>query len=193
MREALFTCVIGLFIGACVTSTLIGMNSELYKCDPMKSDQLVKLPGWDNAWQVTKECSAAHPEEVSIAMKIFYMHWLEMFGDSSQVVKVNLHRMMIFWGNQFKVTSGYTIDGSYRKNLRAQGLTQTKGMIWVKKSPETKICESSLTHELVHASIWALKIIDGDPDHLGKKYRGWTIDHSALVQNVKTELCRLGI
>ena len=193
MKKILLTVVFGVFLFACATSSLIGINSELYKCDPMKGEQLVKLPGWGNAWQVTKECSVAQPEEVSIAMKIFYMHWVEMFGDRSQRVKTNLHQMMILWGDVFRTASGYTIDGIYRKDLKAQGLTHTKGMIWVKKDSHTMICKSSLVHELVHASIWTLKLTDGDPDHLGKKYRGWTVDHSALVQNVREELCRLGL
>ena len=67
------------------------------------------------------------------------------------------------------------------------------GMIWVKVATNELICETSLVHELVHASIWALKGTDGDPDHLGSQHYGWTIEHQVLIQEVNEDLCRLGI
>ena len=85
------------------------------------------------------------------------------------------------------------MDGSYRRDVRVIGITHTKSTVWVKKDNKTKICNSSLTHELVHASIWAIKETDADPDHLGDKYVGWTVDHSAMIDTIKAELCLLGI
>lgn len=178
---------------SCTASGTLRGGNALYTCNSSKDKQLVKLPGWENAWHVTPECSTADPIQVSIAMKIFYMHWLDMFGDPLNLIKKNLHKMMILWGEKVRSTRGYRMDGTYRDNLRAIGIAHTKGTIWVKKDRETQICRSSLIHELVHASIWVLKGTDGDPDHLGGKYAGWTVDHSALIETVKQELCHLGI
>ena len=143
--------------------------------------------------QTVDGCSVAAPEKVSIAMKIFYLHWLENFGDAGDRVHSAVDNVMVLWGRDLKTASGYRMDGSYRTNLRVQGIAHTKGVIWVRKPVDSLICETSLVHELVHIAIWANKNTDGDPDHLGSKYLGWTIDHSALVQNVDEELCRLGI
>ena len=186
--------IAGLYNLSCTHKNILSeMGSQLYKCSPEKERQLVKLPGWKNAWHITNTCDVANPADVSISMKIFYIHWLEKFGDPVGRIKKNLNSIMIMWGDKLKTASGYRMDGSYSKKLKAQGITYTKGTIWVKKLADKKICRSSLTHELVHAAIWTMKITDGDPDHLGEKYAGWTIEHSALIENVKEELCALGI
>lgn len=192
-RRAVVSLMI-LLICSCTSSGLMrDSREELYKCKSNAGQQLIKLPGWENAWQVAPNCKVAEPIQVSIAMKIFYMHWLDVFGDPLREVKNNLHTVMILWGDKIKTTAGYRMDGSYNRNIRAIGIAHTKGTIWIKKDANDKICKSSLIHELVHISIWVLKGTDGDPDHLGDKYAGWTVDHSALIETVKDELCRLGV
>ena len=89
--------------------------------------------------------------------------------------------------------NAYDIGGKYASKASASGLALTPGMIWVKTKPGEPICETSLVHELVHIAIWSLKGTDADPDHLGPKYSGWTVDHSALIQRVNNQLCRLGV
>jgi len=190
LKALIFITILGLYLESCAT---VPSKYKAYRCDPWEGEQSIRLPGWDNAWHTTMNCSVANPTEVSIAMKVFYLQWIEAFGDPERIVKENLHRLLIVWGNELKEVNGYSIDGTYRTHLKAQGLAHTKGLVWVMKDSSTKICDSSLVHELVHVSIWVLKETDGDPDHLGKKYDGWTVDHSALIQNVNNELCLLGI
>jgi len=187
------TCI-GLCTGSCASNgIIIDAEARLYTCNSMGGRQLVKLPGWKNSWHVVDSCQVATSAEVSIAMKIFYMHWLENFGDPFGRVKNNLHQIMILWGDEYKIISGYSMDGRYVQNVKVQGLAYTKGTVWVKKTLNARICRTSLIHELVHASIWTLKETDGDPDHLGGKYVGWTIHHSALIETIKRELCHLEI
>ena len=179
--------------GCSLMSRTTRTDTQLYLCDPGKGEQMVKLPGWESAWQIVNGCDVARATSVSIAMKIFYLHWLENFGDYSGRVEESLQMLMVMWGTEFKTTAGYRMDGTYGTKLKAQGLAHSKSTIWVKKSPGTPICKTSLVHELVHIAIWANKRTDGDPDHLGGKYLGWTVDHSAMIDAVKRELCRLEI
>ena len=166
---------------------------QIYLCDPSKGEQLVKLVGWEDAWQTVDGCSVTKPTETSIVMKIFYLHWLENFGDRTGRVEATLHKLMVLWGRDLKTTSGYRMDGTYGRDIKARGIAHTKSIIWVRRPLSSKVCETSLVHELVHIAIWSKKGTHGDPDHLGGKYLGWTVDHSAFIQNVNQELCRLGI
>ena len=195
MRRLLLICLFSILAGSCATpSLLIGVNPEIYRCDPWKGEQLVRMPGWSNAWHMTSHCSIADPAKAAISMKIFYLHWVETFGDPGKRVWKNLDSILIMWGPESKeVHSGYDLSGNFLTGVRAKGIAHSKGTIWVKKDTFDLMCESSLIHELAHASIWAIKLTDGDPDHLGNRYKGWTVDHSALVQNVREELCLLDI
>jgi len=192
VKVASVLCFVVLFTGC---ASLYGSDprQRLYTCDPWKGEQLVKLPGWDDAWQTVKSCSTAPPEKVSIAMKVFYLYWLETFGDRYNRVSVSMNKLMVLWGEEPRTVSGYRTDGSYGTNLSVQGMAHTKSIVWIKKDRDSRICDTSLVHELVHIAIWAGKGTDGDPDHLGSRYLGWTVNHSALVQKVNEELCRLKI
>jgi hypothetical protein len=178
---------------SCASSSRIA-GPRSYLCDPGKGEQMVKIPGWRQAWQTVGDCDIANAAEVSVAMKVFYLYWLETFDDPFGDVRENLHSVMVMWGRESKsVHAGYSMDGTYKKNIKARGIAHSKGTIWVKRTEDMMLCETSLTHELMHISIWTLKGTNGDPDHLGGKYSGWTVDHSAMVDTVKAELCRLGI
>jgi hypothetical protein len=125
-------------------------------------------------------------------MNVFLQEWEEEFGRSRDV-RSNIHSLLIEWGRQKKGGSGYSGDGTYMHGATYSGLTITKGTVWVKIRSGELICESSLIHELAHASIWAIKGTDGDPDHLGNKYHGWTSSTLMVIQNTNEKLCRLGI
>ena len=78
-------------------SALVGVNKKHYQCDPSAGEQMVKIPGWKGAWQVVEDCSIARPEHVGVAMKVFYLHWLETFGDRGGRVKANLEKIVCYF------------------------------------------------------------------------------------------------
>jgi len=154
---------------------------------------MISVPGFSNAWQMMWDCDAYAPERVAVAMTIFLNTWEERFG-ISESVRDNINTILVQWNTDEKTGAAYSVDGNYISRANFSGLTLTQGTIWVKVAPNPeRICETSFVHELVHASIWALKGTDGDADHLGHKYHGWTIRHSMLIQDVNQLLCRLGI
>jgi hypothetical protein len=154
---------------------------------------MIEIPGFDSAWEMISDCELYPAERVSVAMMIFYMEWVERFGESTQV-KDSINTLLIEWSDDDRGGSAYAVDGRRITNASFVGLTTSPGFIWVKVSyPPERICETSLVHELTHASIWAIKGTDGDPDHLGDVYFGWSTKHSLMIQEVNELLCRLGI
>ena len=126
-------------------------------------------------------------------MSLFYSEWVKTFGPTKAVEQA-LDSVMIEFNTQSRGGSAFDEQGVRIQNASFSGLTMTPGFIWVKvKQDPQLICETSLVHELVHLGIWALKGTDGDPDHLGPTYFGWTHKHSMLIQDVNQHLCRLGI
>jgi hypothetical protein len=120
--------------------------------------------------------------------------WLDYFTDPKDVVINNLNKILIHWSSEDKRGTGYDLDGIKYENAQYGGLTYSPGYVWVKTGPEDKlICDTSLIHELVHASIWAIKETDADPDHAGTKYSGWTDMHTTFIMNVNKALCILEI
>ena len=169
-----------------------GANVE--RCDPYKSDmQMIKLPVFSQAWQIVEDCDKYPSEAVAIAMIFFYNDWNLHFGDSRGLIWNSLNSLLVEWVDRERLVSGHDITGRMRRGAMATGITLTKSMVWAKPSEYGPICETSFIHELVHVAIWSIKGTDGDPDHLGDKYLGWTVDHSALIQRVNDQLCALGI
>ena len=164
------------------------------RCDPIKKfPQMIEIPGFDSTWQIVSDCELYPGEQVAVALSIFYLEWMERFGSSSSV-RENMHSLFIEFSSAPRTGSAYSIDGQYINNATFSGLTLTQSNLWVLvENPNERICETSLVHELVHSSIWAIKDTDGDPDHMGSKYRGWSVRHSLMVQEVNELLCRLGI
>jgi len=155
---------------------------------------MVALPGFQSAYHVVPDCNAFSSERVSVALVFFIARWREYFGDSENIVKDNLDHMMIMWSREKRYNSGYNMDGIYFKDWQVHGMAQLKDLVWVSlRKPGSRICDTSLVHELVHASIWALKKTDGDPDHLGPAYQGWTRLHTRFIDDVNKELCDIGL
>jgi len=170
-------------------------NIEKYEvCDTQKEfPQMIQIPMFTSTWQVVYSCDYHHREPVAVALTIFYLEWHMNFGDPGNKVWNALNKVMIDWNPKTKKGNAYSITGEYLSSASYSGLTLTSSFVWVKPRHDEIICESSLIHELVHISIWAIKKTDGDPDHMGSKYTGWSVDHTALIQNVNDSLCGLGI
>ena len=156
--------------------------------------QMLFVPGYAGTTIVVRDCSRFRREKVAIAISAFEKAWYERFGMSMKV-RSNLRDMLITFDSKTKtVTSAYDMSGKLVTNALLSGQTFTPNIIWVYAGEEIKrVCDSSLVHELVHASIWITGAERGDPDHLGHEYRGWHESHNILIQDVNRYLCALGI
>ena len=171
-------------------------NFERYKtCNPYSGDelQMMFIPGYSKAAVVVESCDYFRREKVSIALRIFEAEWTRTFG-RSYTVSENLNEMIVTFSFDKKTVKGYDIFGQTINTGDLLGSTISKNVVWVYINPVTnRICDTSLAHELAHASIWALNGNHGDPDHMGRKYPGWTMKHNMLIQTVNDHLCELGI
>lgn len=194
MNKSIILLLTALLIGCTARWIATPKNVPIERrCQSLKKfPQLVEIPGFTNAWQLVNSCDYHPAEKTSIAMATFLKEWEESFGQT-QRVRGNLNTILISWSSEKKYGNGYSTSGDYFHSADYSGLTITKGTVWVKVRDAQRICESSLAHELAHASIWSLKGTDGDPDHLGRKYHGWTIETSLVIQRTNEKLCRLGI
>ena len=169
-------------------------NRKIQECDNWKQGtQMIKLPVFSGSWQIVENCSEYSAEASAIAMVFFYKEWNLSFGDPTATVWEALNKLMIEWSYINRPVTAHDVSGRLIRGANASGIALTPSMIWVKPAEGRPICETSFVHELVHIAIWSIKITDGDPDHIGKIYSGWTIDHSALIQRVNDQLCSLGI
>lgn len=169
-------------------------TEKVYECSKFGSfPQMIKLPLFHQAWQIVYDCDQYRREPVSIALSLFYSEWHRKFGDPARSLRNTLDKLLIDWAPRDKKGNAFDMTGSPVYGASFGGTTLTPTLIWVKPKFGTPICETSFIHELVHVAIWNTKGTDGDPDHLGKKFVGWTVDHSALVQKVNNQLCSLGI
>ena len=163
-------------------------------CTPSK--ELVKIPKFTNAWQIQPAGEGPTPSEVTKAMTIFYNEWLVFFGDDRGKVKKALNRLMIEWSGEKKYIDArmFSINGKAigkPKKRSIGGLTLTKSFVWILIRDDNKISSSSFAHELVHVSLWAIEPNgEGDADHEGPRYKGWTRKHTFFIQHVKYLLKR---
>ena len=168
---------------------------EFKQCNPLAMDdvQMVFVPEYGDTTILVEFCHKFRRERVSIALRYFENEWNRLFG-KSPLVHSNMRNLMITFSNDRRKVNGYSIDGIRMNGADLLGLTITKSTMWV-YVPNwiERICDTSLIHELVHASIWAINNTHGDPDHIGLKYLGWDREHSMLIQDVNAELCKLGI
>jgi len=197
-KRLLFLFVVGCFFAFFSCSTAwkpIHVDKKKnYACSEFSSfPQMIKLPLFHQTWQIVHSCDQYRREPVAIAVSLFYSEWQSKFGDSSNRLRRTLDKLLIDWAPRDKKGRAFDISGNSVYDASFGGLTLTPTMIWVKPRSGRPICETSLVHELVHVGIWNLKGSDGDPDHLGKKFAGWTVEHSALIQRVNDKLCSLGI
>ncbi len=170
-------------------------GDEFKNCNPFSLNevQMVFIPSYGDAAMLVASCDRFRRERVSIAMQYFETEWYKTF-QRSIAVHTNLRNLMIAFDPDKRFTTGYTEAGELATNAELRGMTHSKGVIWVYAPPWIeRICDTSLVHELVHASIWASNGLHGDPDHLGHKFPGWTMKHSKLIQDVNERLCELGI
>jgi len=196
--ELLIIFLTALLFLACTsvqTNKFINNPQELSICDDSRSfPQLIKIPGFKNAWQMVYDCEVYHSNKSSIALQVFYKHWSLKFGDTNGVLQSALDNIMIEWKNKPTIGSGYSLQGFKIRFGRIKGLTLSPGYIWACAESGQTVCETSLIHELTHVAIWVQdQTTHGDPDHEGPKYKGWTKQHSSLIDSINDELCRLGI
>ena len=197
LTKKLFLTAVLVTFGFACTYTWTGSPRNIEPrevCDPAGTfPQMVKIPTTTGAWQVVYACDQYPREAVAIAISMFYMEWRLTFGDPEGKIWQALNGIMIDWNPKSKQGNAYDVTGIYIQGASYGGLALSSSYVWVKPNSNEIVCESSLVHELVHIAIWTLKGTDGDPDHMGKKYSGWSVDHSALIQRVNQDLCTLGI
>jgi hypothetical protein len=170
------------FLGAGCVSLSEDIKSLPDSCEGR--NEVTKIPGWDMSYQIEPSCGFPDPADTSLALHIFYMEWHKRFGDRSHIVLKNLNRLVIEWRQEKMVfNNGYRMDGTFIEQGTAVGLTLDKDYVVVYRASGEKVPDTSLIHELVHASIRALSPDNrGDPDHEGDKYPGWTKNHTRLIK-----------
>ena len=166
---------------------------EKRACIPIPIEtNLYKLPHFENAWQMIGQCDVPI-QDVATAMVVFYNMWVQKFDDPDLKVWKNLNTMLIEWGEQPKrVAAAYDVGGRFIKNAQVIGLCLTKGIIWAERDQRNNIYNSSLVHELVHASLWA-QIETPDADHEGHIFNGWTKEHTKFIEEVNEVLMVMDI
>ena len=173
-------------------------EADYHRCDPLDSmPQMVPVPGFGGTWQIVDSCDLYPREKTAIAMRVFMGEWEAVLGASWQVKRA-FKDLLITWRKDTTRHSGYSVDGRKFENMKLRGATMGPGLIYIFQSESgpdrhNRICESAFAHELVHAVLWRANGRHGDPDHLGPIYRGWTPDHSAIIQRTNKSLCELGI
>ena len=199
MHRALLIVLLGILNVSCGPKWIAyPQNVKSYEqCKPFNSDpQLTKVPGF-NAYIMTKggNCHIMDRQRVSIAMIFFLEEWSNIFPYSldKDLVEKAISELLIEFSWEEKRRNAYSADGRRLNQVQVSGLATSPGTIWVKARPGDLICQTSFIHELAHIGIWAIKKTDGDPDHLGPKYFGWTPRHNVLIQRVNKILCEIGI
>ena len=170
-------------------------NRRIVTCNPAGPfPQLVQIPAFDQAWQLVYSCEKHTQEPTAIALLVFYAEWSFKFGDQEGKLWAAFNKIFIDWTPADKVGNAYDVTGNPVRNVRFGGLTLTSTIIWVQPTVGMPICKTSLVHELVHIALWnLLPQSEGDADHEGLKYPGWTSAHSVFIQKVNNHLCSLGI
>jgi len=152
------------------------------------------IPNFKHAMQVSSE-DWFTAKETGDAMFMFYATWLSTFGDPDKKVLEALSNLVIMWEPanwQLKNATAYNQAGrKILENLWVSGLTQSKLFIQV-SAQRDKIYETSLVHELTHVAIWhTVEGSEGDADHEGSRYPGWTKKHSALIDLVNLTIANM--
>ncbi len=166
------------------------------KCRSLESGpQMTKVPGYDKSYIMVYNCNVMDRQRVSIGITIFLEEWGRANTSSLQqsAVEKTMNNLLIEFSDATKTVNGYDVAGNFVQNANATGLAHGPTLAWVQAEPGVLLCQTSFAHELMHLSIWALKGTDGDPDHLGTKYHGWTSSSMIIIQNTNERLCSLGI
>jgi hypothetical protein len=155
-------------------------------CSEHPSEELHRVPGYDFTYQKTDDCDFFYPSHTSLAMHVFYIEWINKFGDNGTLLRA-FNELVVEYGTyQRKISRIYSIDGTYRPNPTIiNGLTGNSGkyiFVWIGDSVEPRLHKNSFVHELVHVAIYAYSFGEhGDPDHEGDKYQGWTKQHTRFI------------
>ena len=166
------------------------------KCQIFNSGpQMLKVPGYDRSYIMVHDCYIMDRQRVSIGITIFLEEWggIPKMSFQQGLVEAVMNDILVEFSDVKKRVNGYDATGKYMPNVAISGLAIGPTQAWVRTEQGDLLCETSFAHELVHIAIWAIKRTDGDPDHLGTKYSGWTTDHTIVIQNTNRRLCTLGI
>lgn len=150
----------------------------------IKNNYTELLPELNNAIQ-TNSNGTYSPRDVSLAIMIYYNLWQNKFGDPDHKVLDTFNRLAIIWmPSSWKLkASAYNHDGKKvgsEDGLEIKGLAHEDYLILISKE-DGNLWHTSLAHELTHIALFAING-DGDADHLGKEFPGWTKDHSNLIK-----------
>ena len=161
------------------------------------------VPGYANAAQANTTCDHFDPNETSLAMFLFYLHYTEEFGDDNNAVARYLHNLTIIWTDTVIEMSGagYTVDGKRARHNTAFGVTMSHGGLIkvftrnpISLSDEKRIWKTSFVHELLHVAINAENSgKHGDPDHEGGKWPGWTTKHTNFINKMNMVLKKVDL
>ena len=158
-------------------------------CSSVPADKLSKVPGYENTYQLTDDCDYFYPSHTSLAIHIFYIEWVNKFGDPDNQLRHALNNLEIEYGTyQRRLSRVFSIDGTYRPEPTiVNGITSRNGryiFVWIGKGSHPKLSKTSFAHELVHVAIYASNYGEhGDPDHEGTVYKGWTLMHTRLIED----------
>ena len=149
---------------------------------------MIIIPFFELASQIVPNCQTYPKHKTALALIIFYHKWTEYFGDRNYAVRGMLEEVMIQWDVNKKVgEGGYDLEGEPFEDRNIIGRVESNSMTWVWQGYDHRISQSALFHELVHLALRA-KHGNGDPDHEGTKYRGWTPAHSVMIVEAKQML-----
>jgi len=151
-----------------------------------------KLPVYKGAWQIIDSCYSHFPHSTALAMVVFENEWMEAFGQSQKVLRA-LTEILVEYSSEKRYVSGYFVSGKPYENHQVGGLALGPTWIWVYTEPDTKLCKTSLIHELVHTAIRAENGKHGDADHEGDRYQGWTWTHTEFIKKTNKILCEIGL
>ncbi len=161
------------------------------------------IPGYANAAQSNSTCDHFDPNETSLAMFLFYLHYVEEFGDENMLVARWLHNLTVVWTDNIIEMSGtgYRVDGTKGTGNTAYGLTTSQGRLIkvytrqrISLNDEKRIWKTSFVHELLHVAINANHNGQhGDPDHEGPQWPGWTTRHTDFIHKMNMVLRKVDL
>lgn len=167
------------------------------------NNSFTAIPGYANAAQTNSTCDHFDPNETSLAMFLFYLHYTREFGDEQLLVSRWLHNLTVVWTDQIIELNGtgYRVDGTRGRSNTALGLTTSQGTLIkvytrrrISLTDRKRIWKTSFIHELLHVAINAENNGEhGDPDHEGPKWSGWTNRHTDFIHKMNMVLRKIDL
>lgn len=189
MNRSLWYKVQGLFLGLLLLFMILLPNCSGQKevlIEPsiqhvLKLNKTVQI-GFGDSFSI---------QETELAVFIFYHCWLQTFGDKNGTLLDALTNFTVIWVPDNWTIKNVTVFNEDGKKIQVgkngvilSGITLNKTLIKVAINKQT-ISNTSFVHELVHIALWHTNPeSQGDPDHQGTKYPGWTEKHSAFISMV---------